>query len=240
MTAGIEVVDPGVVRISLPAPAANAFLFLGQRPALVDTGLTETGPVLLEALSLLGVDPGRVSLVLLTHEHYDHVGGAFAFPNALVAAHPLAAAKLKHGDLGTTRVRVARAPDLELEHGSSVHLGDVSLRVLHTPGHSSGSVCLYERSRGLLVTGDTAFARGTLPHILPSGSRGDQLESLVRLASLPARLMLPGHGHVSEDPAADLAAAIAAARVAIDETDERENEVLWERLTTQPQRPPCL
>ena len=212
VSARLDVVDPGVVRIVLPGEACNAYLFVGERIALVDTGLRETTPVLLETLRQLGVPRQKVSLVVLTHEHPDHTGGADAFPGALVAAHPLAAAKLRHGDVSTSRAVETRTPDLELEHGSSIHLGGFSFRVMHTPGHSSGSICLYERSRALLVCGDTAFARGTLSLVTESGSRGDHLESLDRLASLQARLMLPGHGHVSDDPRGDLVAAAAAAR----------------------------
>ena len=80
------------------------------------------------------------------------------------------------------------------------------------PGHTSGSICLYERSRALIVTGDTVLARGTLPVVTQSGSSGEHVESLERLASLRARLLLPGHGPLSDDPAADIAAAAATVR----------------------------
>ena len=146
--------------------------------------------------------------MLLTHEHADHAGGAWAFPNAMLAAHPLAAAKLRHGDGRATHARAAREPELELYDRSLVHAGGLALRVLHTPGHTSGSVCLYEEAQGLLFTGDTAFARGTLTDVFASGSRGDHVASLQRLLALPARLLLPGHGHVSEDPRGDLTVAL--------------------------------
>lgn len=217
--ARIDVVDPGVVRIGLPDKASHAYLFLGRRLALVDSGKAETVPALLAALHRLGVLPEAISLVVLTHEHYDHAGGAAAFPRALLAAHPLAAAKLRHGDHRATNLPQARVPDLELEEGSVLRLGGFSLRVLHTPGHSSGSICLYERSRGILVTGDTVFAEGTLALIQASGSRGDHIASLERLAQLPSRLMLPGHGRLSDDPRGDLATTLDAARGSIIEEE---------------------
>jgi hydroxyacylglutathione hydrolase len=207
-----DVVDPGVVQIKLPKPAAHAYLFLGARTALVDCGTSESTPALVRALRVLGVSTSAVSLVVLTHEHADHSGGAWAFPDALLAAHPLAAAKLRHGDEHATHGTYTRSPDVELTHASAVHLGDFAFRVVHTPGHTSGSICLYERSRGLLVTGDTAYARGTLSLVSASGARGDHVASIERLAALPARLMLPGHGHVSEDPGRDLLETAAAAR----------------------------
>jgi glyoxylase-like metal-dependent hydrolase (beta-lactamase superfamily II) len=201
-----------VARIRLPKPAAHVYVLLGERPALVDAGMPESGPAVQEGLRALDVSPTEVALVLLTHEHADHAGGARAFPNALLAAHPLAAAKLRHGDRRATHAHAQTEPELELYDRSLVHAGGLALRVLHTPGHTSGSVCLYEESRGLLFTGDTAFGRGTLTDLFASGSRGDHVASLQRLLALPSRLLLPGHGDVSEDPRGDLTLALAAAR----------------------------
>lgn len=207
-----DVVDPGIVRIVLPGRASHAYLFLGRRLALVDCGSAESGHALRVALRELEVPRHRVSLVILTHEHAGHAGAASEFSDALLAAHPLTAAKLRHGDEARTKLAEARPPDLELEHGSAVHLGGFSFEVVHTPGHTSGSICLYERSRGLIVTGDTAFAQGNLAATSGSGSAGEHLESIHRLASLRSRILLPGHGPASDDPAGDLAAAAAAAR----------------------------
>lgn len=212
MTARVEVVDPGVLRIVLPGRASNAYLFLGRRVALVDCGSEETQRPLLAALRQLELKRERISLVVLTHEHAGHAGGSAAFPDALVVAHALAAAKLRHGEESLTKLGAARAPDVELSDGGAIRIGGFSFDVLHMPGHTSGSICLYERSRALIVTGDTVLARGAVPVVTQSGSSGEHLESLERLASLRARMLLPGHGPVSDDPAADIAAAAATVR----------------------------
>lgn len=212
MRAKIDVVDPGVLRIVLPGQASHAYVFLGKRIALVDCGSEESQPELLEALRALELKRDSISLIILTHEHAGHAGGSSAFPGALVVAHSLAAAKLRHGEELLTKIRVARAPDIELSDGGAVRLGGFSFDVLHMPGHTSGSICLYERSRSLIITGDTVLGRGTLPAVTQSGSSGEHLESLERLASLRARMLLPGHGPVSDDPAADLAIAAATLR----------------------------
>jgi glyoxylase-like metal-dependent hydrolase (beta-lactamase superfamily II) len=212
MSARVEVVDPGVLRIVLPGRAAHAYLFLGTRVALVDCGSEESQRDLLAALRQLEIKRDRISLVVLTHEHAGHAGGSAAFPNALLVAHSLAAAKLRHGEEPLTKLRVARAPDIELSDGGAIRIGGFSFDVLHMPGHTSGSICLYERSRALIVTGDTVLARGTLSVVTQNGSSGEHLESLERLASLRARLLLPGHGPLSDDPAADIAAAAATVR----------------------------
>ena len=212
MSARIEVVDPGVLRIVLPGRASNAYLFLGRRIALVDCGSEESQRDLLAALRQLEIKRERISLVVLTHEHAGHAGGAEAFPDALLVAHPLAAAKLRHSEEPLTKLGAARAPDVELSDGGAIRIGGFSFDVLHMPGHTSGSICLYERSRAVIVTGDTVLARGTLAAVTQNGSSGEHLESLERLASLRARLLLPGHGPISDDPAADIVAAAATVR----------------------------
>lgn len=219
MSARIDVVDAGVVRIVHPGRVAHTYVLLGKRLALVDCGGESSEQFLLTALATLDVPRQKVSLIVLTHEHASHAGAAHAFPDALLAAHPLAAAKLRHGDSARTKVVNARTPDLELAAGSAIHLGGFSFGVLHTPGHTSGSICLYERARGLLVTGDTVFGRETLPLTSASGSRGEHLESLERLASLRARMLLPGHGAPSDDPSADIASAAGALRASLERED---------------------
>jgi glyoxylase-like metal-dependent hydrolase (beta-lactamase superfamily II) len=212
MSARVEVVDPGVLRIVLPGRVSNAYLFLGARIALVDCGSEDSQRDLLAALRQLEIKRERISLVVLTHEHAGHAGGASAFPEALLVAHPLAAAKLRHGEEPLTKLHAARAPEIELSDGSAIRIGGFSFDVLHAPGHTSGSICLYERSRAMIVTGDTVLARGTLSVVTQNGSSSEHLESLERLASLRARLLLPGHGPLSDDPAADIAAAAATVR----------------------------
>ena len=106
MSARVEVVDPGVLRIVLPGRASNAYLFLGTRIALVDSGSEESQRDLLAALRQLEIKRERISLVVLTHEHAGHAGGAAAFPDALLVSHSFAAAKLRHGEEPLTKLRV--------------------------------------------------------------------------------------------------------------------------------------
>jgi glyoxylase-like metal-dependent hydrolase (beta-lactamase superfamily II) len=89
----------------------------------------------------------------------------------------------------------ASVPAVELAEGGEIRFGDIRLRVLHTPGHTEGSVCLLSDDDGLLLSGDTLFASGWGRVDLPGGSPGQMVESLTRLAGLEDRLgVLPGHG----------------------------------------------
>jgi hydroxyacylglutathione hydrolase len=86
-------------------------------------------------------------------------------------------------------------PAAELAEGGAIRFGDVRLEVLHTPGHTEGSVCLVSRESGILFSGDTLFTGGWGRVDLPGGDPDAMVASLVRLASLPDGLrVLPGHG----------------------------------------------
>jgi glyoxylase-like metal-dependent hydrolase (beta-lactamase superfamily II) len=86
-------------------------------------------------------------------------------------------------------------PAVDLAEGGTIRFGEVRLQVLHTPGHTPGSVCLQSTDDGLLFSGDTLFAGGWGRVDLPGGSTEAIVESLGRLADLePIVAVLPGHG----------------------------------------------
>jgi glyoxylase-like metal-dependent hydrolase (beta-lactamase superfamily II) len=86
-------------------------------------------------------------------------------------------------------------PAVELAEGGAIRFGDVVLQVLHTPGHTEGSVCLAAHEEGVIFSGDTLFPGGWGRVDLPGGDPAAMVESLRRLATLPDALrVLPGHG----------------------------------------------
>ena len=86
-------------------------------------------------------------------------------------------------------------PAVELAEGGLIRFGELRLRVLHTPGHTEGSVCLLAEDDGILFSGDTLFAGGWGRTDLPGGDEGQMVESLVRLSGMDDPLrVLPGHG----------------------------------------------
>lgn len=89
-------------------------------------------------------------------------------------------------------------PAVELAEGGVIRFGEVRLDVLHTPGHTEGSVCLISHEAGVLFSGDTLFAGGWGRVDLPGGDPAEMVASLTRLATLPDQLrVLPGHGSVT-------------------------------------------
>lgn len=89
----------------------------------------------------------------------------------------------------------ACAPAVELAEGGVIRFGDIRLDVLHTPGHTEGSVCLLSNEAGILFSGDTLFSAGWGRVDLPGADPDAMIASLARLATLPDQLrVLPGHG----------------------------------------------
>ena len=90
---------------------------------------------------------------------------------------------------------VPSVPAVELAEGGEVRFGEIRLRVLHTPGHTEGSVCLYEADGGRLFSGDTLFAGGWGRVDLPGGDPVAMVASLGRLLDLEDAVgVFPGHG----------------------------------------------
>ncbi|MEM2878904.1 MAG: MBL fold metallo-hydrolase, partial [Candidatus Hadarchaeales archaeon] len=111
-----------------------------------------------------------MDLLINTHCHYDHAGADHDFVMEFgceVAIHRIEAKYLRDGDFHFTlselffgeRMRAVEV-SRELEDGDVIDLGELKLQVLHTPGHTAGSICLYEPERRMLFSGDTVFADG--------------------------------------------------------------------------------
>ncbi len=167
-----------------------------------DPGLAERGgpAFLLRRLGALGL---RLTQILITHAHIDHVGGALALKQATgapILMHQadlplLGMMEMQAGWLGIAPPATAQ-PDASAEDGLRVGFASLPGEILHTPGHSEGSICVHFPGAGLLAAGDTLFARSIGRTDLPGGDGGKILRSIeARLMPLPPEtLVIPGHG----------------------------------------------
>ena len=175
--------------IYLLQPAAEAML--------IDAG---TGYNTWEILKQIGekVPLKEIKSIVLTHMHFDHIGGAETFAKATGASVFISEkdrefVKKKDKRSAAFESSYSDMPDIEmsaLREGNEIG----PLRVIETPGHTSGSICLYEPEEKLLFTGDTVFADGFGRYDLPTGNREALRSSIKKLASLEVRIIYPGHG----------------------------------------------
>ena len=146
-------------------------------------------------LSQAQADGVEVKMILLTHAHFDHTGGVAelcaSLPGVPVYLHPADAALV-----GSDVFPAIGAATVPYEDGDTVKLGELTIQVLHTPGHTPGGVCLLVGDA--LFTGDTLFYGSMGRTDFAGGSYEDIMASLKRLAQLPGNYqVLPGHMDVT-------------------------------------------
>jgi len=174
--------------------------------AVIDPGTSDRVAIdaIVEEVQRLGVTAG---VILNTHGHPDHMEGNDLLKKALgaeVAIHELDGLKLTDPDRNASRlfgmdIQVAPADRL-LASDEVVRIGDIELKTVHTPGHSSGGVAFV--GDGYAFTGDTLFAGGVGRTDLPCACEGDHIAWEILLDSIQTKLMtlpdetilLPGHG----------------------------------------------
>ena len=161
---------------------------------VLDPGMGAADP-LMERVRASGL---RLHRIANSHGHIDHIFDNAALmraSNARLAIHPDDAYRLSGANSYGFEVEPVIASE-HLRDGEQLRIGDLVFDILHTPGHTEGSVCLYEERRALLLSGDTLFPGGWGRTDLPGGDEEQMIASIARLAgAIPGAVrVLPGHG----------------------------------------------
>jgi glyoxylase-like metal-dependent hydrolase (beta-lactamase superfamily II) len=186
-------------------PDSNIFLVAdGNRFVLFDAGIQHFYQETCLAIRDLGLNLRNLSRLILTHTHLDHSGSTPMFQrdakNVEVWVSKEEGSLLEQGDdtivLGSMLGH--RLPPIDvarkLEEGDVLEVGDFTFQVLHTPGHSAGSLCFFEPKNQLLISGDVVFRHGSFGRVdFPTGNGKQLTQSIARLAELPVEMLLPGH-----------------------------------------------
>lgn len=233
-----------VVRVRLftrTFPTSNVWILHdGDQAALIDAGFGDDASVTERLRYLEREMPElRFGTIAVTHHHTDHSSGGRRLAEALgaaIAMNPLDEVLLhtpheSNEDLPDDteldeRAALWRAEALATEvnrplaDGESFQVGGLTVRAVHTPGHTAGHNCYLVEETGVLFTGDTILGVGTSAiSPPPAGDMGQYLESLERIGSLGASLLAPGHGPAVRDAAAKV-------RELIDHRHRRDRQIL--------------
>lgn len=155
---------------------------------------------IMEMLKILEV---KLKYIYLTHCHADHLGALEELrreTGAKFLIHRMENENLRNSAINLTANLGAKNIDFEadsrLDEGDLLHVGNIELQVIHTPGHTNGGSSIYSEEYGLLFSGDTIFKGTYGRYDLPTGSKKDIMNSIkTKLLKLPDDTMVyPGHG----------------------------------------------
>jgi glyoxylase-like metal-dependent hydrolase (beta-lactamase superfamily II) len=180
-----------VIIRSITAPNPGAFTLNGTRSYLLgDSALIDPGPAVDAHVDAIRAAMPALRTILITHRHGDHAPAAVPLKRA-TGARILA----PRGVLDDTLV------DQWVAGGETLAIGNETLKVIDTPGHTSEHVC-YLTSAGDLFTGDTVLGEGTTAIFPPDGSMRDYIASLRMLLTHKPVRIFPGHGPTRDDACA--------------------------------------
>ncbi len=208
--------EPGGQRFESSPVRFLQFEILMQIKKIISSPLKNNTYVLIKEKKALAIDPTfesiekilhflneeKVSLeaILLTHSHFDHISGVAKLKRetkAKIYVHRLDSENLEKP--GSDKIPLfekieGAIPDVHLNDGDIIYFEKAPIKVLHTPGHTRGSVCYYLENEKMLFSGDTLFA-GTYGYVRSEESKKQILASLKKLSKLPKDTKVyPGHG----------------------------------------------
>lgn len=181
----------------------NSYVLQGDGLILIDPGLKSHVPALLSQLKKDGLNPDDIKLIVTTHAHPDHFDGLAHFMDTSVQ---MSMHKNEENFLDTTgkeffRMFGLEQPkyriDLYAEEGDLTAAG-ITLKVILTPGHSPGSICLYWPEKETLITGDVVFCGSIGRTDFPGGSSPTLKKSIEAISTLAVAYLLPGHNEIIE------------------------------------------
>ncbi len=188
------VILPGIEIIEGVGNECNIYIIDGE--IVVDTGTGDSFPEIKDRISK------GIRIIINTHCHFDHTGGNKKFRDRLhaeIAVHEKDKDAVETGqgtlaeNFGCTYRTLT--VDRKLRNGSAIKTKNFSFEVVHTPGHTPGSICLYDKKKKILISGDTLFG-DSIGRTDLGGSKEQMKKSLDKLCGMSIEYLLPGHGPI--------------------------------------------
>ncbi len=178
---------------------SNTYVIKDDTSIIIDPGLTQFLPELLQDLQRDGIDPKEIDIIANTHLHGDHCWANEAFKKisgAKILIHP--SQKDSWEATVTQTSRFFGVPAVEFNHdglfkNDRLNTGEMEFEIIPSPGHSPDSICFYCQSEKILICGDVIFNQNTGRVDLPGGSARQLKQSIERLSRLEIDYLLPGH-----------------------------------------------
>ncbi len=213
-------IEDSLYKIKTERPSCTSYLIVDDnKNILIDPGLYSKYDLLEKELNDIGISSDDIDIVLNTHEHSDHMGANKYFQNkSLIMAHRYAVTKIQNADeellhcRGNVTDSTGYHVHVWLENNNIIQTDNWTLKIIYTPGHTSGSVCFYEPYKNILFSGDTIFSNGKISDTSDSGNYAEYVNSLNIISTLRIKTILPGHGSRSENIDEDLKEAINIAK----------------------------
>lgn len=178
---------------------------------LIDTGTGYSINYVINEIKQLGLNPKRIKYIVNTHCHIDHIGGDNYIreisENVEILVHKNDAVFMINGDahvieptglLGQEHIKPISV-DRKLSEGDKIYISDYVFSVIHTPGHTIGSICLYDDEYKMLFSGDTVFLEGFGRYDFPTSNFNDLVKSIELLSTLNIKSLFPGHGEYATE-----------------------------------------
>jgi hydroxyacylglutathione hydrolase len=178
---------------------SNTYVIKDKLSIIIDPGLPEFLPELVQDLHRDGIDPKDIDIIANTHLHGDHCWANEAFKKlsgANILLHPVQKQFGEAAAIQTSRffgVSDAKFTEDRLVDSDKINTGEMEFELIPSPGHSPDSVCFYCRSEKILICGDVIFNQNTGRVDLPGGSADELKQSIERLSQLEIEYLLPGH-----------------------------------------------
>ena len=177
----------------------NTYVIKDDTSVIIDPGLTQYLPALIQDLYKDGIDPKDIDIITNTHLHGDHCWANEAFKEsfgAKIVSHPL---HRKFYELNVIEAaKFFGIPPVEFKEdsyldNSKLITGNMEFEFIFSPGHSPDSICFYCRKEKILICGDVIFEQNTGRVDLPGGNADELKRSIEELSQLEIEYLLPGH-----------------------------------------------
>ena len=212
---GYKIIDNVYYFKETPTLDANNYIISNKDKTdltLIDTGNGISFKSLIEEMEKLNLSYKNIKKVILTHIHVDHLLGIYPLllkmnsnpPKIYAFGH--AARTIKNADISaifpgslglgpqTFKVKIIPIEVNELTNNQEISCAEYKFRIIHTPGHSEGSICLYDQKNKILISGDVVFSGGAFGRFdFPGGSLKKLKNSIKIISQLDVKYLLPGH-----------------------------------------------